>query len=404
MDLEIINEVNSIKDFAKAKTMDRKLALERELLIMIGEEIDNRYISELKKLSINPIDEKGKELKIVFTPLHGAGNMLGRRILKEIGFEHIYVVPEQELPDTEFYTVGYPNPEEPKVFDLGKELAYEVGADIILATDPDADRLGVQVRDTEGEFVHLTGNMIGALIAEYVLSQLKKSDKLPEKPALVKTIVSSNITDVIADNYNAESMEVLTGFKYIGEKIKKFEETGSNDFVFGYEESYGYLFGTHSRDKDAIVSLMILCEAGAYYKSRGLTLYNQLELIYEKYGYFKEELNAVTLKGIEGMEQIQSIMERFRSESPKVIGGYEVLAVRDYKLETITDMISGEVKPTGLPISDVLYYELDNNAWCAIRPSGTEPKIKFYYGVRGESMEDATEKIKNLKGDKIFEL
>ena len=404
MDLEIINEVNSIKDFAKAKTMDRKLALERELLIMIGEEIDNRYISELKKLSINPIDEKGKELKIVFTPLHGAGNMLGRRILKEIGFEYIYVVPEQELPDTEFYTVGYPNPEEPKVFDLGKELAYEVGADIILATDPDADRLGVQVRDTEGEFVHLTGNMIGALIAEYVLSQLKKSDKLPEKPALAKTIVSSNITDVIADSYNAESMEVLTGFKYIGEKIKKFEETGSNDFVFGYEESYGYLFGTHSRDKDAIVSLMILCEAGAYYKSRGLTLYNQLELIYEKYGYFKEELNAVTLKGIEGMEQIQSIMERFRSESPKVIGGYEVLAIRDYKLETITDMISGEVKPTGLPISDVLYYELDNNAWCAIRPSGTEPKIKFYYGVRGESMEDATEKIKNLKGDKIFEL
>ena len=402
MDEEIINEVNEIKDFSKVRTMDRSEALDQGLLVMIGEEIDNRYIEELKKLVINPISQEGKKLKIVYTPLHGAGNGPARRILEEIGFDNVYVVPEQELPDTEFYTVGYPNPEDPKVFALGKEMAEELGADIIMATDPDADRLGVQVRDLQGEFVNLNGNMIGAILAEYILSQLDKMDIMPDNPVLIKTIVTGNLSNEIAKYYNAKLIEVLTGFKYIGEQIKMFEETGSNNFVFGFEESYGYLVGTHSRDKDAIASLMTLCEAAAYYKSQGITLYQQLGRIYEKYGYFKEETNAVTLKGIEGMKQIQLIMSSFRENPPKTIGRYQVINVRDYKAETITNLKFNKETSTGLPKSDVIYFDLEDNAWCAIRPSGTEPKIKFYFGVRGHSMEDARERVNELREDEIF--
>ncbi len=402
MDEDIINEVNGIKDFSKVRTMDRNEALDQGLLIMIGEGIDNRYIEELKKLVINPISQEGKKLKIVYTPLHGAGNGPARRILKEIGFENVYVVPEQELPDTEFYTVGYPNPEDPKVFALGKELAEELGADIIMATDPDADRLGVQVRDLKGEFVNLNGNMIGAILAEYILSQLDKRDMMPENPALIKTIVTGNLSNEIARYYNVKLIEVLTGFKYIGEQIKIFEETDSNNFVFGFEESYGYLVGTHSRDKDAIVSVMTLCEAAAYYKSQGITLYQQLGRIYEKYGFFKEETKAVTLKGIEGMKRIQLIMSGFRENPPKTIGSYQVINIRDYKAETITNLKSNKVTSTGLPKSDVIYFDLEDNAWCAIRPSGTEPKIKFYFGVRGHSMEDSRERIKELREDEMF--
>ena len=401
-DVEIISEVNAITDFASAKTMSREDAIAAGLLTIIGKDIDDQYIAELKKLVVNPISEEGRQMKIVYTPLHGTGNLPVRRILGELGFNHVYIVPEQELPDSEFSTVGYPNPEDPKVFTLAQKLAKEVGADLILATDPDADRLGVMVKDSKGDFVLFNGNMTGALIAEYEFSQKAEKGILPENSALIKTIVTGNISDLIAKHYNARLIEVLTGFKYIGEQIKIFEETGCNEYIFGYEESYGCLVGTHSRDKDAIVSVMCLCEAAAYYRSKGISLYDQMNRIYEKYGYFKEDLASVTLKGIAGMEKIKEIMERYRMYPPKMAGDYKVLRVRDYSKDTITDMETGEVTPTGLPQSDVLYFELNDNAWCAIRPSGTEPKIKFYFGVKGASMEDADHKLKKLMSDQVF--
>ncbi len=396
-DLEIIDEVNVIKDFSVAKTMSGEDAVRNGLLKIIGSEIDNKYIESLKKLVINPINEKGKDLNIVYTPLHGSGNIPAQRILNELGYKNVYVVPEQEYPDSEFSTVGYPNPEDPSVFEMAKKLAEEVNGDIILATDPDADRLGVQVRDNKGEFVLFNGNMTGALIAEYVLSQRAKNGTLPENGALIKTIVSGNMADRIAKEYGVNLIEVLTGFKYIGEQIKLFEETGAHEFVFGYEESNGYLVGTHSRDKDAIASVMILCEAAAYYKSQGITLYEQMQNIYKKYGYYEEKTVPVTLMGIEGMEKIKSIMEEYRSNPPKSAGEYQILKVRDYMADTITDTRTGEVIPTGLPKSDVLYYEMNDDAWCAIRPSGTEPKIKVYFGAKGENMEMAKEETAKIK-------
>lgn len=403
-DVEIIDEVNSIKDFSEAKTMSGEEAMKNGLLRIIGEDIDNLYIKSLKKLIINPISEVGSNLNIVYTPLHGSGNIPARRILRELGFRNVHVVEEQEYPDSEFSTVGYPNPEDPLVFELAKKLAKKVDGDIILATDPDADRLGIQVKDDKGEYVLFNGNMTGALIAEYVFSQRAKNGTLAKNSALIKTIVSGNISDKIAAEYKATLIEVLTGFKYIGEQIKLFEETDSNEFVFGYEESYGYLVGTHSRDKDAIAALMVLCEAAAYYKSQGLSLYEQMENIYKKYGYYQEKTVSLTLKGIEGMEKIKSIMEGYRKNPPKAAGGYEILKCRDYMAATITDSKTGEVAPTGLPKSDVLYYEMNDDAWCAIRPSGTEPKIKFYFGVKGDSREDANEKIKRLMEDEVFKI
>lgn len=403
-DVEIIKEVNAITDFSKAKTMTKEEAMNKGLLTIIGKEIDDRFIEELKKLTINPVSEEGKKLKIVYTPLNGTGNIPVRRILKEIGFENVYVVPEQEMPDSEFTTVGYPNPEDPKVYTLAKKLADNVGADIILATDPDADRLGIQVRNQEGEFVLFNGNMTGALIAEYEFSQKAEHGTLPKNAALVKTIVTGNISDQIAKYYGAKLIEVLTGFKYIGEQIKLFKETGSNEYVFGYEESYGCLIGTHARDKDSVVAVMALCEAAAYYKSKGITLYEQMNNIYQKYGYFKENLASVTLKGIEGMEKIKEIMESFRKNPFKAAGDYKVLKIRDYKKDIITDLTTGKVTPTGLPNSDVLYFELNDDAWCAVRPSGTEPKIKFYFGVKGTSMEDAQARLSKLMNDKVFKV
>ncbi len=403
-DVEIIREVNAIKDFSEAKTISGEEAAEKGLLKIIGREIDDKYIENLKKLVINPVNEESKNLNIVYTPLHGTGNAPVRRILDELGFKNVYVVPEQEYPDSEFSTVGYPNPEDPKVFALAKELAMEVNADIILATDPDADRLGVQVRDNNNEFVLFNGNMTGALIAEYVFSQRAKKGLLPKNPALIKTIVTGNLSNRIAKEYNARLIEVLTGFKYIGEQIRMFEETGSNEFIFGYEESYGYLVGTHSRDKDAVASVMVLCEAAAYYKSQGITLYEQMENIYKKYGYYEEKTVSVTLKGIEGMEKIKEIMDRYRKNPPKTTGDYRILKVRDYMADTITDIRTGEVVPTNLPMSDVLYYEMTDEAWCAIRPSGTEPKIKFYFGVKGSSKADAADKINRLMEDKVFKI
>lgn len=403
-DAEIINEVNSISDFASAKFMSKEDALAQGLLTIIGEEVDEKYIATLKKLVLNPLTEQGKKLKIVYTPLHGTGNLPARRILKELGFENVYVVPEQELPDSEFSTVGYPNPENPKVFALAEKLANEVGADLILATDPDADRLGIMVRNEKGEFVLFNGNMSGALIAEYEFSQKAEKGMLPKNAALIKTIVTGNMSDVIAEHYNAKLIEVLTGFKYIGEQIKLFEQTGSNEYIFGYEESYGCLVGTHARDKDAIVAVMCLCEAAAYYESKGISLYEQMNRMYEKYGYFKEDLLAVTLSGIEGMAKIKEIMAGYRTNPPKKIGDYTVEKFRDYKEDTIKDMADGTIVPTGLPKSDVLYFDLNDNAWCAIRPSGTEPKIKVYFGVKGSSAADADEKLKKLMSDDVFKM
>jgi len=401
-DVEIISEVNAITDFAEARIMKKEDALAQGLLTIIGKEIDDEYIAELKKLVVNPINEESKEIKIVYTPLHGTGNLPVRRILKELGFDYVFVVSEQELPDSEFSTVGYPNPEDPKVFTLAEKLAKEVDADLILATDPDADRLGVMVKDEKGEFVLFNGNMSGALIAEYEFSQKAEKGLLPKNAALIKTIVTGNVSDMIAEYYHARLIEVLTGFKYIGEQIKIFEETACNEYVFGYEESYGCLVGTHSRDKDAIVAVMCLCEAAAYYKSKGITLYEQMNNIYKKYGYFKEDLASVTLKGIEGMEKIKEIMNTYRTNPPKAAGDYKVLKLRDYQQDTITDIATGTVTPTGLPKSDVLYFELNDNAWCAVRPSGTEPKIKFYFGVKGTTMADAEEKLNKLRNDKVF--
>lgn len=403
-DVEIIAEVNKITDYATCKTMDKQAAIDAGLYHVIGKEIDDLYMTELKKLVINPVGEVGKELKIVYTPLNGTGNLPVRRILKEIGFEHVYVVPEQENPDGNFTTVGYPNPEDPKVFTLAKKLADEVGADIILATDPDADRLGVVVRDDHNEWVLLNGNNSGCLIAEYVFSQKVEKGILPSNAALIKTIVTGNLSDQIAKHYNAKLIEVLTGFKYIGEQIKFFEETGSNTYVFGYEESYGCLVGTHARDKDAVNAVMTFCEAAAYYKSKGITLYEQLQNMYAQYGYFKESLVSVTLKGIEGMQKIKEIMESYRVNAPKVAGDYKVLKIRDYEKDTITDLETGAVEPTGLPKSDVLYFDMSEDAWCAIRPSGTEPKIKFYFGVKGKDEADANARLEKLVKDPVFQV
>lgn len=399
-DKEIITEVNNVTDYRKIKTISESEAIEKGLYNIIGKEIDNEYIDELKKLVLNKeiISKVQKDLKIVYTPLHGTGNLPVQRILKELGFENVYVVPEQELPDADFSTVNYPNPEDEKAFELALKLGKKVDADIILATDPDADRLGVYAKDSKtGEYKSFTGNMSGLLIAEYELSQKKEKGILPSNGALIKTIVSSNMADAITKEYNVKLIEVLTGFKYIGEQIKLFEQNNSYEYLFGFEESYGCLIGTHARDKDAIVAVMALCEAMAYYKSKGMTLWDQMINIYEKYGYYKEGLVSVTMKGIEGAERIKYILESFRNKPLKEISEYKVEAMRDYNIGKIFNYLEGKEYDTNLPKSNVLYYDLEDSAWCCVRPSGTEPKIKFYVGVKGNSMEDAELKLQNLK-------
>ena len=399
-DKEIIAEVRAVTDFASIQMMERKEAEEKGLFRVIGEEIDNRYIEELKKLVLSPdaIRRMADSLKIVYTPLHGTGNLPVRRVLKELGFTKVQVVPEQELPDGNFSTVSYPNPEDPKAFAMALQLAKETDADLVLATDPDADRLGVYAKDTKtGAYIPFTGNMSGLLIAEYELSMLQKMGRLPENGALVKTIVSSDMADEISKEYGVEVIEVLTGFKYIGEQIKLFEESGSHQYVFGYEESYGCLVGTHARDKDAVVAVMALCEAAAYYKEKGLTLWDQMLQIYKKYGYYKEDLVSATMKGMDGAEKIQAILTDMREHPRKQIGAYQVIALRDYQTDTRLELASGKVTKTGLPASNVLYYELERGAWCCVRPSGTEPKVKFYMGVKEDSLEEATRALEGLK-------
>ena len=393
-DTGIMDCVKAIK-IEDAKTMDKDAAIAAGLYITIGKEVDDAYIAELKKVIIHQdaIDKFGKDIKVVYSPLHGTGNIPARRILSEIGFPNVYVVPEQELPDGNFPTVDYPNPEAKEAFALALKLAEEKDADLVLATDPDADRLGVYVKDTKsGEYICLTGNMSGSLLAEYELSQIAATRGIPEDGKLVKTIVTTNLVDQVAKAYGVEEEECLTGFKWIGRRILAYENEGRGTYLFGFEESYGCLIGTHARDKDAIVATMALCEAAAYYKSQGKTLWDAMIDMYEKYGYHIDAITTITKKGIEGIAKIGSIMEKLRANTPAEIAGYKVLAVRDYQKDTITDLATGAVKPTGLPKSNVVYFELSDDAWLCARPSGTEPKLKFYYGVKGTSLEDGREK------------
>ena len=394
-DSGIMGEVKAISDWNTVKTMDKAEAEKAGLFEVIGKEVDDAYMAELKKqvIHMDAIQAEGKNLKIVYTPLHGTGNIPARRILKELGFENVYVVKEQELPDGDFPTVSYPNPEAAEAFELGLKLAKEVDADLVLATDPDADRLGVRVKDKNGEYHDLTGHMSGCLLANYEISQRKAvNGSLPEDGALIKTIVTTNLADAIAKGYGVKLIEVLTGFKFIGQQILGFEKSGKGSYLFGFEESYGCLIGTYARDKDAIVATMALCEAAAYYKTQGKTLWDAMIEMYEQFGYYKDDIKAVTMKGIEGLQKIQDIMNSLRQNPPAEFAGHKVVAVRDYKADTIKNLETGEVTPTGLPNSNVLYYELTNDAGVWVRPSGTEPKVKFYYGVKGTSLADADEK------------
>ena len=398
-DSGIMEEVKKVTDFGSVKTMSREEAEKAGLYQVIGSDIDDPYIEELKALVLHQdaIDAVGGELKIVYSPLHGTGNLPVRRVLKELGFANVYVVKEQELPDGEFPTVSYPNPEAAEAFVLGLKLAREVDADLVLATDPDADRLGVYVKDAgTGEYHPLTGNMSGCLIGDYVIGQRKAKEGLPADGALIKSIVTTNMADAIARHYGIALIEVLTGFKFIGQKILEFETSGKGTYLFGLEESYGCLPGTYARDKDAVAATMVLCEAAAYYKTQGKTLWDAMLQMYEKYGYYKEDVTSITLKGIEGLEKIQTIMENLRSKAPAEIGDCPVLSVRDYKKGTVTTLADGAEHPTGLPSSNVLYYDLADDGWVCVRPSGTEPKVKLYYGVKGASMEEAGRKAQQL--------
>ncbi len=395
-DKEIINEVNNT-EFSHIKTMEKSVAVEKGLYIQIGKEIDDKFNDTLKSLVLNPeiIKEYGDKIKIVYTPLHGAGNIPVQRILKELGFKNVYVVPEQEMPDGDFPTVSYPNPEDKNAFKLALELAKKVDADVVLATDPDSDRLGVYSKGENGEYIFYTGNMSALLIAEYEFSQKKEKGMLPSNGAFVTTIVSSNMAKAIAKEYNLKIFETLTGFKWMGEKIREFEENGSYKFQFGFEESYGCLLSPHARDKDGVSAVMAICEATAYYKSKGYTLWEQMLNIYKKYGFYKEGQISIVLKGVDGAEQIKAKMERIRKNPPTSLAGFDVLEVRDYQ-EHIVIKANGEKGKTDLPTSNVIYFDLNDNAWACVRPSGTEPKIKFYMGVRGTSMQDTEEKLNKI--------
>jgi phosphoglucomutase len=398
-DTGIIAEVNAITDFHTMKTMTKEDAQAKGLYQVIGKDIDDPYMEELKKQIIHPevIKAVADDIRIVYTPFHGTGNVPVRRILDELGFKNVYVVPEQELPDPDFTTLDYPNPEDPKAFKLALELAKEKNADIVMATDPDADRLGIYALDTKsGEYVPFTGNMSGMLIAEYILRERTATGTMPENPALVTTIVTTNMAHAITKAYGLKEIDVLTGFKYIGEQIKLFEQTGSNNFVFGLEESYGCLAGTHARDKDAVVAVMCLAEVAAYCKKLGITLWDMMISMYEKYGYYKETQYAITKKGKEGLEEIAAMMDKLRSNPPKEFGDLKVREFLDYKTGKTINFETGEEGKTTLPTSNVLYFDLENDSWCCARPSGTEPKIKFYMGIKGTSLEDAEKRLEAL--------
>ena len=398
-DKNIIGEVNAIEDIRSVKTMEKADAQAKRLYNVIGAEIDDAYMAELKKQIIHPeiIKAVAEEIKIVYSPFHGTGNVPVRRILKELGFQHVYVVPEQELPDPDFTTLEYPNPEDPKAFTLALKLAKEKGADIVMATDPDADRLGIYALDTRtGEYVPFTGNMSGMLIAEYILRERLANGTMPKNPALVTTIVTTNMAHAVTQAYGVEEIETLTGFKYIGEQIHIFEQNGKYNYVFGLEESYGCLAGTHARDKDAVVAVMCLAEVAAYCKKVGITLWDMMMEMYDKYGYYKETQYAITKKGKEGLEEIAQMMEKLRNDPPKAFGDLKVKEFRDYKMQRTVNIETGEEGKTDLPVSNVLYFDLENDSWCCARPSGTEPKIKFYMGIKGTDLLDAQQRLDAL--------
>lgn len=400
-DKDIIAKVRAVEEYSEIKEISKEEAIEKGLFNIVGTEMDDKYINTLKALILNPeiVKEQGKDLKVVYTPLHGTGNTVAERLLKEIGIQNLYVVPEQKEPDGNFPTVDYPNPEDKKAFKLALELAKKVDADVVLATDPDADRLGIYAKDTKtGEYMTYTGNMSALLIAEYRISQMKEKGILPEKGMFITTIVSSDLAKAIASNYGLECFEVLTGFKNIGAIMKREEEkTDGDKYVFGFEESYGCLIGDYARDKDGIAAVMALCEAACYYRANNETLWDQMNNIYKKYGFYKEDQVSIVLEGAEGAEKIKEMMTEMRNRDVENIGNYKVLTFKDVEKDYIKDMTTGAESKTGLPKSNVLYYQLENNAWCCVRPSGTEPKIKLYFGVKGKDEEDATNSLENLK-------
>ena len=400
-DKGIITEVNAVTDFGQIKRMNRAEAEAKKLFNLIGAEVDEAFDKNVQASLMNHemIQRMGDKLNIVYTPLHGSGNMPVRRNLEKAGFKNVYIVKEQEAPDSSFSTVDYPNPEDTKVFVMAQELAAKVDADILIGTDPDCDRVGAMVKDDKGEFVALTGNHVGALATEYILSQRKAQGRLPENGAVIKTIVSTEMITPICEAYGVEKMDVLTGFKFIGEKIKGFEETGSHTFLYGFEESYGCLGGTYARDKDAVFASVLICEMAAYYKEKGMTLYEALLALYEKYGYFREGVKSLTMKGLEGMERIQLIMKTFRENTPAALGGFKVVVAKDYKTQVFKNLVTGEESGSPLPVSDVLHYTLEDGTWVCIRPSGTEPKLKFYIGVKADSLQAAQDKVDVLDKD-----
>lgn len=399
-DTEIIAYVNNVKDFKTIKKLDKDKSIKEGLFNIIGKEIDEKYDENvLKQLLNKEVIEKASDLKIVYTPIHGTGNKPVRRILEKAGFKNVNIVKEQELPDCNFSTVSYPNPEDPNAFKLALKLADEIDADIIVGTDPDADRVGTVVKNNNGEYVILSGNMIGVLLTEYILSQKQQEGTLSKKGAIISTVVSSNMTEKIAKNYNIDYFNVLTGFKFIGEKIKQFEQTNCNEYIFGFEESYGCLAGTYARDKDAVVATMLICELAAFYKTKDMTLYEGLQEVYKKYGYFKEDIKSITLKGIDGLKDMDKIMTYLRTSSPSNVNGAEVIEIRDYKLGEIKNLVDNSVSNTNLPKSNVLYFTLSDKSWFCVRPSGTEPKIKIYFGVEEDSNDAADNKLKSLIND-----
>lgn len=399
-DTEIIAYVNNVKDFKTIKKLDKDKAIKEGLFNIIGKEIDEKYDENvLKQLLNKEVIEKASDLKIVYTPIHGTGNKPVRRILEKAGFKNVNIVKEQELPDCNFSTVSYPNPEDPNAFKLALKLADEIDADIIVGTDPDADRVGTVVKNNNGEYIILSGNMIGVLLTEYILSQKQQEGTLSKKGAIISTVVSSNMTEKIAKNYNIDYFNVLTGFKFIGEKIKQFEQTSCNEYIFGFEESYGCLAGTYARDKDAVVATMLICELAAFYKTKDMTLYEGLQEVYKKYGYFKEDIKSITLKGIDGLKDMDKIMTYLRTSSPSNVNGAEVIEIRDYKLGEIKNLVDNSVSNTNLPKSNVLYFTLSDKSWFCVRPSGTEPKIKIYFGVEEDSNDAADNKLKSLIND-----
>ena len=399
-DKDIIGKVRAVENYNEIKEISEEEAKKSGLFNIIGTEMDEKYLSVLKSKVLNPeiVKEQGKDLKVVYTPLHGTGNTVAERLLNEIGLQKVYVVPEQKDPDGNFPTVDYPNPEDKKAFKLALELAQKVDSDVVLATDPDADRLGIFAKDTKtGKYMEYTGNMSALLIAEYRISQMKEKGILPADGMFVTTIVSSELAKAIAKYYNLECIEVLTGFKNIGAVMKKAEENKDKTYVFGFEESYGCLIGDYARDKDGIAAVMALCEAACYYKSKGKTLWDAMNDIYEKYGYYKETQVSIVMEGAEGAQKIKDMMTNMRNTDIEKIGDYKVLTFKDVDKDIVKNMQTGEVTKTGLPKSNVLYYELENNSWCCVRPSGTEPKIKLYMGVKGSSKEDASRKLEDLK-------